>query len=104
MAEYKMNQNAIDELAKIHRRLKLLNSDIHFIKRYADEGVKSLLKDLNGIELDAMGWKELYEKEQEIRDTIRFNTMSDFDWFRCDVDANCCNRSDYEPLKVEVVE
>lgn len=101
--EYKMNQNAIDELVEIQKRFKLLSWTIESIRQNADEDIKSTLKEVHQLDLDAMSLDELNEKEEEIRSTIRFEAMSRLDWLRCDVDATCCNRSDYEPLKVEVV-
>ena len=101
--EYKMNQNAIDELVHIHKYLKWSEADGHWLKLNGTEEVKSFLKGRD-LDLDAMNWEQLYENEKEIRRALRWEATSRFDWFRCDVDANCCNRSEYEPLKVEVVE
>ena len=97
-----MNQNAIDELVHIHKFIKWSEQQAHWLKLNGTEEVKSFLKSRN-FDLDAMNHKELYEKEEEIRGMLRWEATSRFDWFRCDIDANCCNRTDYEPLKVEVV-
>ena len=100
---YKMNQNAIDELVAIHNRLKLLSYTMASIKQNASKEIKLALKNVHSLDIDSMNWSELYENEEAIRDRIMHEAMARLDWFRCDVDANCCNRSDYEPLKVEVV-
>ena len=100
--EYKMNQNAIDMVVDIHKRLKLTKVAIYQLSELADQGTKEMLKE-RGYDLDSMTREELYQNEAEIRSAIWYEVMGTFDWFRCDIDPDCCNRKDYEPLQVEVM-
>jgi hypothetical protein len=100
--DYKMNQNAIDMVVDIHKRLKLTKVAIYQLSELADQGTKEMLEE-RGYHLDWMTRDELYQNEADIRSAIWHDTMSTFDWFRCDIDPDCCNRKDYEPLKVEVM-
>jgi hypothetical protein len=74
---YKMNQNAIDELVAIHNRLKLLSYTMASIKQNASKEIKLALKNVHSLDIDSMNWSELYENEEAIRNGLQLYFLND---------------------------
>jgi len=103
MTKYKMNQEAIDELSTINKLFRMCAYwPIETIIEKLPEVSPNTYWQLE--EVHGFNFKEMSREENHrLIDVLRFIAQDRFDHFRCDVDAECCNRIEHEPLDVEVV-
>ena len=113
MAKYKMNQEAIEEIQTIALLFKALQFtddgflDVILQHEWMTNLTEAYGYDPKGLAEDARNFEQAIERAETIktlRAMIDHHARESVAHLRCDTDETCCNRADYNPLNVEVIE